>query len=141
MSDDESIDLAEIGTMDITLDPLDESETAKSPFTPEEEEELEAGDGKMRVDHDERTMDIVVGNGGPKKSIRLAKVNSLAFKDLFRFAREKLAKLNLFETRFAANERKEREEKITIEVLESITGVPGDDENDMTKEGFAKFGF
>ena len=48
-------------------------------------------------------MDIVVGNGGPKKSIRLAKVNSLAFKDLFWFAREKLAKLNLFETRFAAS--------------------------------------
>lgn len=140
LSDDESVDLAEIGTMDITLDPLDESEKTKSPFTPEEEEELK-GEDQMRVDYDERTMEIVVGKGSHKKSIRLAKVNSLAFKDLFRFAREKLSKLNLSETRFAANERKEREQKLTVEVLESITGVPGSDENDMTKEGFAKFGF
>ena len=76
VSDDESVDLAEIGTMDITLDPLDESEVVKSPFTPEEEEELN-GDDRMRVDYDKRTMDIVVGKGSKTKSICLAKVNSL----------------------------------------------------------------
>ena len=140
LSDEESVDLAEIGDMDITLDPLDEGEQTKSPFTPEDDEEIK-GNTRVSVDYDERTMDIVVGEGNPKKTIRLAKVNVLAFKDLFKFARDKLAKLNLFETRFAANQRRDREDKISLEVLESITGVSGDDESDMTKQGFAKFGF
>ena len=90
----------------------------------------------MRIDHDERTMDIVVGKGTPKKSIRMAKVNSLAFKDLFTFAQKKLEKLNLHETRFAAKQRKDREQKMSVEVLEAITGIPGSDESDLTKEGF-----
>ena len=96
----------------------------------------------MRIDHDERTMDIVVGKGTPKKSIRMAKVNSLAIIDLFTFARKKLEKLNLHETRFAAKQRKDREQKISaVEVLETITGIPGCDESDLTKEGFTNFGF
>ena len=87
-------------------------------------------------------MDIVVKKGTPKKSIRMAKVNSLlAFKDLFTFARKKLEKLNLHETRFAAKQRKDCKQKISVEVLETITGIPGCDESDLTKEGFANFGF
>ena len=86
-------------------------------------------------------MDIVVGKGTPKKSIRMAKVNSLAFKDLFTFTQKKLEKLNLHETRFAAKQWKDREQKISVEVLKTITGIPGCDESDLTKEGFANFGF
>ena len=99
------------------------------------------GNTKVRVDFEERTIEIAVGKGSLKKSIRFAKVNTLPFKDLFRFARDKLTKLNLFETRFAANERREREQKISVEVLESITGICGDDESEMNKEGFSRFGF
>ena len=46
---------------------------------------------------------------GKKKNICLVKVNMLAMKNLFHQAIEKLAKLNLAETRFNANGRKERE--------------------------------
>ena len=30
---------------------------------------------------------------------------------------------------------------MSVEVLEAITGIPGSDESELTKEGFAKFGF
>ena len=86
-------------------------------------------------------MDISVGKGTKKKSIRLAKVNVLAFKNVFKVARDKLAKLNLSETRLAANERKDRERMLAIEVLEEVTGIASDDEDELTKQGFAMFGF
>ena len=30
---------------------------------------------------------------------------------------------------------------MSVEVLEAITGIPGCDKSDLTKEGFANFGF
>ena len=56
-------------------------------------------------------------------------------------AREKLTKLNLSHTRLAANERKDRERMLVVEVLEEVTGIDSDDEDEMTKKGFAMFGF
>ena len=86
-------------------------------------------------------MDIKIGKHAPKKSFKLAKLNSLAFGDVISLGRAKLKKLNLVDMRLAENERKKREEMLAIEHLESITGIASDDEGDLTERGFAKYNF
>ena len=144
--------------MDITLDPLDETDRVQSAYASDNKsEEMASGSSdaisedekvcteeaapKVRFDFNEMTLDILVGKGAKKKSIRLSKINVLAFKNLFLLAREKLTKLNLSHTRLAANERKDRERMLAVEVLEEVTGIDSDDEDEMTKKGFAMFGF
>ena len=153
-----SVDLAEIGGMDITLDPLDESERVQLPYTSnnkydkiqggssdamsgDEKDRSEEDGPKMRLEFNETKLDILVGKGAPKKSIWLSKINLLAFKNLFRLAREKLMKLHLLDMRLAANERKYCKRMLAVEVLEEVTGITSDDEDEMTKQGFAMFGF
>ena len=90
---DNSVDLAEIEGMDITLDPLDESERVQSPYASnnkcdkiqgDSSDMMSGGDGKdclkedgpkMRLEFNETTLDISAGKGVPKKSIRLSKIN------------------------------------------------------------------
>ena len=95
LSDDDSIDLAEIGGMDITLDPLDETDRVQSAYASDNKsEEMASGSSdaisedekvfteeaapKVRFDFNEMTLDILVGKGAKKKSIRLSKINVLA---------------------------------------------------------------
>ncbi len=95
----------------------------------------------MRMDFNKTTLEMAVGKGMKKKSIRLSKINVLAFKNLFLLAREKLKKLNLSDTWLAANERKDRKRMVVVEVLEEVTGINSDDEDELTKNRFAMFGF
>ena len=95
----------------------------------------------MRLDRNEITLDIKVGKNSPKKSHKLAKLNSLAFGDVITLGCAKFKKLNLVDTRLAENERKKREQMLAIEHLESITGNASDDKDDLTERGFAKFNF
>ena len=156
--DEDSVDLAEIGQMDVTIDPLEQSEQVQALYGMNEEvdndvsgsnsNDIKNGDTvkkeevvQARVDFNETQLDISVGKGTKKKSIRLAKVNVLAFKNVFKVDRDKLAKLNLSDTRLAANERKDRKRKLAIEVLEEVTGIASDNEDELTKQGFAMFGF
>ena len=141
-TNDVSVDLGEIGGMDITLDLLDETAEIHDPIIEHENIDPVVKDpAKMRMDFNETTLETAVGKGTRKKSIRLSKINVLAFKNLFLLARQKLEKLKLLDTRLAANERKDRERMIAVEVLEEVTGIQSDDEDELTKKGFAMFGF
>ena len=93
------------------------------------------------MDKREITLEMKIGKKSPKKSIRLAKINPLAFKDIIKVGREKLKKLNLVDNRLAEKERKKREQMLAVEHLESITGIANDDDDEMTTRRFAKFGF
>ena len=50
-------------------------------------------------------------------------------------------KLHLLDMRLAANERKYCKRMLAVEVLEEVTGIASDNEDEMTKQGFAMFGF
>ena len=140
--DDASIDMNNVGEMDIAPVPLDDdgnevyrvNETTDLEIEETENEKNE--EESCDIEKDELTVEVCIGKKGKKKNIRLAKVNKLATKNLIHLAREKLIKLNLGETRFNANERRERERLLREEVYEEIV-----EDDKLAEEGFARFNF
>ena len=73
-----------------------------------------------------------------KVSIRCAKINPLAFIDIIAAGWEKLKKLDLVNTRFAAKERERRKQEIGEEVYENVMGNASGADTNTTHEGFAR---
>ena len=75
-----------------------------------------------------------------KVSIRCSKINALAFIDIIAAGWEKLKKLDLVNTRFAAKERERRKQEICAEVYDNVMGNASGIDTNTTLEGFARLG-
>ena len=130
---------------------IDESVVTNEENGPDAEEDEEGSDRldkaaetpayqTQKETYDEMELDVNVAKKRGKVSIRCAKINPLAFRDIMAAGWKKLEKMDLVTTRFAAKEREKRKQEIREEVHDSVVGNANGTDTHATIEGLLRLG-